>query len=303
MRSVRLDGMKFMLNDKSVFQRLVLDQGFYPDGIYTAKTDDDLKRDIDLSMKLGFNGARLHEKIFEKRFLYHCDKAGYMVWGEHANWGMDYTDTVAAENFISEWIEAVERDFNHPSIIGWCPFNETWGYVEISLKNRLLEDVYKLTKQLDPTRLCIDTSGNYHTVTDIFDVHDYEGDVEKFRENYSKINEGIVNDQVEKSDNGTTQKYNGEPVFISEYGGIKWSKDDTNAWGYGSAPKTEEEFMERYKGLTEAILDNPYINGFCYTQLYDVEQEQNGLYTYSRGEKFDSEAIRAINTKKAAIED
>lgn len=225
MRSVRLDGMKFMLNNKSVFQRLVLDQGFYPDGIYTAKTDDELKRDIELSMKLGFNGARLHEKVFEKRFLYYCDKAGYMVWGEHANWSMEYTDIIAAENFISEWLEIVERDFNTPSIIGWCPFNETWGYAEKNLRNKLLEDVYYLTKQLDPTRLCIDTSGNYHTVTDIFDVHDYEQDVEKLKGYYDKIHEGIVNDQSMRLYDKNGQKYNGEPVFISEYGGMQWNNN------------------------------------------------------------------------------
>ena len=128
MRSVHIDGTRFLLNNKPVFQRFVLDQGYYPDGIYTAKSDDELKRDIVLSMELGFNGARLHQKIFEKRFLYHCDKAGYMVWCEHANWGMNYTDIIAAENFIGEWLEILERDFNHPSIIGWCPFNETWEY-------------------------------------------------------------------------------------------------------------------------------------------------------------------------------
>ena len=303
MRSVRLDGMKFMLNNKSVFQRLVLDQGYYPDGIYTAKSDECLKKDIELSMNLGFNGARLHEKIFEPRFLYHCDKAGYMVWGEHANWRMDYTNAIAAENFISEWLEALKRDFNHPSIIGWCPFNETWGYAEMNLEDKLIEDVYKLTKQLDPTRLCIDTSGNYHTVTDIFDVHDYEGNVENFKENYAHIDEGILKDQVERNDHGTTQKYNGEAVFISEYGGIKWAEKQDDGWGYGNAPKTIEEFIERYKGLTDAILDNKYINGFCYTQLYDVEQEQNGLYTYERKEKFDAEVIKKINSRKAAIED
>lgn len=300
MRSVRLDGMKFMLNNQSVFQRLVLDQGFYPDGIYTAKTDDDLKKDIELSMRLGFNGARLHEKVFEKRFLYHCDKAGYMVWGEHANWNMDYTDAIAAERFIGEWIEIVERDFNAPSIIGWCPFNET-TCVEMNSEHKLLEAVYRITKQLDPTRLCIDTSGYYHTVTDIFDVHDYEQDVAKFKANYERIPEGIVNDQIERLHKGKTQKYNGEPVFISEYGGIKWSNAD--GWGYGDTPKTQEEFFERYKGLTDTILDNPNINGFCYTQLYDVEQEQNGIYTYERKEKFDAGFFKKVNSRKAAIED
>lgn len=303
MRSVRLDGMKFMLNGKSVFQRMVLDQGFYPDGIYTAKTDDEMKRDIEISMRLGFNGARLHEKIFEKRFLYHCDKAGYMVWGEHANWCMDYSNIIAAENFIGEWLEAVERDFNHPSIIGWCPFNETWNYDEINMKNTLIENVYKLTKQLDPTRLCIDTSGNYHTMTDIFDVHDYEQDAEKLRENYANIDKGIVIDRIERQDKGRTQKYNGEPVFISEYGGIRWSEKDENGWGYGDAPRTKTEFLQRYKDCAKVFLENPYINGFCYTQLYDVEQEQNGLYTYEREEKFDAEFIRTVNMGKAAIED
>lgn len=308
MRSVRLDDYKFMLNNKSVFQRLVLDQGYYPDGIYTAKTDDDLKKDIELSMKLGFNGARLHEKIFEARFLYHCDKAGYMVWGEHANWGMDYYNAITAENFISEWLETVARDFNHPSIIGWCPFNETWNftdYQEKNLKNKLLEDVYHMTKQLDPTRICIDTSGNYHTVTDIFDVHDYEGDPEKFKEYYAHISEGIVKDQIHRASGDHTQKYNGEPIFVSEYGGIRWSGEESgeSSWGYGDSPKTVEEFVKRYKGLTDVLLDNPYINGFCYTQLYDVEQEQNGLYYYSREEKFDAETIREINSRKAAIED
>lgn len=303
MRSVRLDGMKFMFNNKSVFQRLVLDQGYYPDGIYTAKTEDELKRDIELSMKVGFNGARLHQKVFEKRFLYHCDKAGYMVWGEHANWSMEYTDIIAAENFIGEWIEIVERDFNHPSIICWCPFNETGNYAEMNLKNKLIEDVYHLTKQLDPTRLCVDASGNFHISTDIFDVHDYEQDAENFREYYSKITEGIVNDQIERRDNGKTQKYNGEPVFISEYGGIQWNDKLSDGWGYGNAPKTKEEFLERYKGLTDAILDNPNISGFCYTQLYDVEQEQNGLYTYERIEKFNPDILRNINMRKAAIED
>ena len=301
MRSVRLDGYKFMLNNKSVFQRLVLDQGFYPDGIYTAKTDQCLKKDIELSMALGFNGARLHEKIFEKRFLYHCDKLGYMVWGEHANWSMNYTDAVAAENFISEWIEAVERDFNHPSIIGWCPFNETLGYSEAELKNRLIEDVYRLTKQLDTTRICIDTSGYCHIATDIYDIHDYDGNADAVKERYSQIKDGIVNDPAERRER-ITQHYNGEPVFISEYGGIAWNTNESG-WGYGDNPKTLDVFMHRYEYLTDAILDNPYILGFCYTQLYDVEQEQNGLYTYERKPKFDTEAIRKINARKAAIED
>ena len=123
-----ISGEKVLINGKSVFQRLVLDQGFYPDGIYTASTDEALEIDVKLSMAAGFNGARLHEKVFEPRFLYHCDRLGYLVWGEQGNWGMDPSAPDGLKNFLPEWMEAVERDFNHPAIIGWCPFNETWDY-------------------------------------------------------------------------------------------------------------------------------------------------------------------------------
>lgn len=310
MREFRLEGNKFKLNDKSVFLRTVLDQGFYPDGIYTAATDDVLKRDIEISMALGFDGARLHQKIFEKRFLYHCDKAGYIVWGEYPNWGVDYNDAVAQGNFICEWAEALERDFNSPALIGWCPFNETWGYKENQSKHRIIESVYKLTKAFDSTRPCIDTSGNYHILPkEIHDVHDYLQDTKKFAENYANIASGIVIDQIERLEGGanyTVQPYHGEPIYVSEYGGIKNAPNGNDGWGYGDAPKTEKEFIERYRSLTETLISNPHIAGLCYTQLYDVEQEQNGLYNYDRSAKFNEEVIKtlkAVMQKKAAIED
>ena len=128
LRSVSWDKKGIKLNGEYVFQRLVLDQGFYPDGIYTAPTDEDLKKDIELSFAMGFNGARLHEKIFEPRFLYWADKLGYMCWGEHANWGLNITTMDGVKNFLPEWIEAINRDYNHPSIVGWCPLNETWDW-------------------------------------------------------------------------------------------------------------------------------------------------------------------------------
>lgn len=303
LRSVSLDGRAFKLNGKTVFGRWVLDQGFYPDGIYTAPSDEDLKNDIIYSMQLGFNGARLHEKVFEERFLYWADKLGYMVWGEHANWGLNITATGSVDAFLTEWIEAVERDFNHPSVIGWCPFNETWDTDGNRQNDTLLRTVYRVTKALDPTRPVIDTSGNFHVETDIFDVHDYEQDPELFASHYTKILDGILEDTIYRNPQlRDRQKYDGvQPTFVSEYGGIQWSMDKIG-WGYGNAPKTEQEFIERYKGLTTALLDNEYMLGFCYTQLYDVEQEQNGLMTYDRKFKFDPEVIRKINTKKAAIE-
>lgn len=303
LRNVALKGRAFTINSKCVFQRFALDQGFYPDGIYTAKTEEDMIKDIEISMNAGFNGARLHQKIFEPRFLYHCDKAGYMVWEEHACWGMQYTNTIACENFMCEWLEVIERDFNHPSIIGWCPFNETWNYYELRVKDRLIDMVYRATKQADNTRPCIAVSGNYHIDDmEIHDVHDYCGNLDEFIDDYAHIDEGIVNDQVRKSE-GDVQKYTGGPIFVSEYGGFRWAEDGADGWGYGEGPKTKEEFMEKYKTFTNSLLDNPDIMGYCYTQLYDVEQEINGLYTYGRKPKFDIDKIKAINSRIAKIEE
>ncbi|MBR3589310.1 MAG: beta-galactosidase [Clostridia bacterium] len=300
LRNVKLDGFKFLINGKSVFQRLVLDQGFYPDGIYTAPTEEALIKDIELSLAVGFNGARLHQKVFEPRFLYHCDRLGYIVWGEFGNWGIDYSSHQSLEIFLPQWLECVERDFNHPSIIGWCPFNETWDFEGRSRNPELLRNVYRATKCVDETRPCIDTSGNFHVETDIFDVHDYDQNPEVIKERYDRlVTEGVLVDKF-----SDRQHYKGEPTFVSEYGGIQWSiNPGERDWGYGTAPKTEEEFIARYKGLTDALLDNCNMFGFCYTQLYDIEQEQNGLYYYDRTPKFDTEIFKAINSRKAAIED
>lgn len=310
LRSVGMEGMKFLLNGKPVFQRLVLDQGFYPDGIYTAPNDDALKHDIEISLAAGFNGARLHEKAFEPRFLYHCDRMGYMVWGEHANWNLDIGDHSALAIFAPEWTELVERDFNHPAIIGWCPFNETWDFNGKRQCDDVIGLIYDLTKCVDPTRPCIDTSGNFHVRTDIFDVHDYDQNTETFKARYDQLaqegtfdyNYNCGRTRGETGDERHT--WRGEPVFVSEYGGIKWEVDGgVVGWGYGDGPKTEEELIRRYEGLTNALLNNEKIFGFCYTQLYDVEQEKNGLYTYHRVPKFDMEIFRKINGGKAAIEE
>ena len=297
MRSVKLDGYRFLINGKSVFQRLILDQGFYPDGIYTAPTDGDLVGDIQRSMDMGFNGARLHEKVFEKRFLYHCDRMGYIVWGEYPNWGLDHSDPNCIYNVLPEWLEELQRDRNHPSIVGWCPFNETWDHAGRKQFDGLLSLVYQTTKAVDPSRPCIDTSGNFHVMTDIFDVHNYAQDPKELDKAYHTLPESIT-DRHE-----CRQKYQkGQPIFVSEYGGIAWSEDPAG-WGYGNAPASREEFLDRFRGLTDVLLDNPYMFGFCYTQLTDVEQEQNGLYTYGRVPKFDPEYIAKIVSRKAAIEE
>lgn len=304
LRKIELRGRKFLLNGRSVFQRTVLDQGFYPDGIYTAPSDEALARDIELSMSCGFNGARLHQKVFEERFLYHCDRLGYMVWGEYPNWGLDVSRSESVFSILPEWLEEVARDFNHPSIIGWCPLNETWDRDGRRQCDDVLRAVYLATKAADPTRPCIDTSGNYHVMTDIYDVHDYEQDDAVFKAHYDEFkNGGELFDQVNGRNSTPRQRYDGKlPVFMSEYGGIGWALGG-GAWGYGNSPKSEEAFIARFRGLTDALLDNPEIMGLCYTQLTNVEQEQNGLFTYDRKPKFPPEIFREILSRKAAIED
>jgi len=298
MRKVEYKNGKTYINGKVVYQRLILDQGFYPDGIYTAPTEQDLIDDITRSMDMGFNGARLHQKIFEPLFLYHCDRLGYIVWGEHANWGLDISRFESFRSFIPEWQESLERDFNHPAIIGWCPLNET----QQNQNRDFVKLVADMTRSYDPDRLYIDASGWTHqdNLTDILDIHDYEQDPAKFREHYLPLEEGkpVVFNHY---------KQGGLPTFMSEFGGIWWDPSNPDrGWGYGGVagrPQSVEEFIERYRGLVTAMLENKGICAFCYTQLTDVEQEVNGLYTYDRKPKFPVDVIREINTQKAAIEE
>ncbi|MBE6546560.1 MAG: beta-galactosidase [Ruminococcaceae bacterium] len=298
MRDLALNDQCLVINGKKVFQRLVLDQGFYPDGIYTAPTEQALIDDITRSMACGFNGARLHQKVFEPLFLYHCDRLGYLVWDELGNWGLDVSRSIGWKGYIPEWIEIVERDINHPAIIGWCPFNET----DFDQDEDLIAYVADLTRKLDPTRPVIETSGYVHIkdTYDILDCHDYDQNPETMKQRYLDAANGIP----------VRLRYRDPswpffPRFVSEYGGIQWDVNSglSNSWGYGNAPKTEEEFIARFKGLSEALLFNPYIIGFCYTQLTDVEQETNGLYTYDRQTKFDPKHFYEILTQKAAVEE
>ena len=298
LRSLDWRGVAIKLNGKPVFQRLILDQGFYPDGIYTAPSDEELRGDIERSMAMGFNGARLHQKVFEERFLYWADRLGYLVWGEMANWGLNLANPSALEHFQTEWLEILARDYNHPAIVGWCPFNETEG----EQNPEVLRQIYRLTKAYDATRPVIDTSGYVHVVTDVYDVHDYDQNPVTLTERYAAFAEG---GEPFRNQPQHDAPYLGQPYFVSEYGGIWWnpSQSDAQSWGYGDRPQNEEEFLARYRGLTEALLRHPRMCAFCYTQLTDVEQEVNGLYTYTRQPKFDPALLRAINSQPAAIEE
>lgn len=307
LRDVALTDKAVLINGEPVFQRLVLDQGFYPDGIYTAPTDEALEGDIKLSMAMGFNGARLHQKTFEERFLYHADRLGYLVWDEYGNWGLDHSDPMALYAFLPLWLEEMQRDYNHPALIGWCPFNETWDIHHARQDDALLKVVYQAAKAADPTRPVIDVSGAYHVVTDIYDHHDYVQDPKVLSEHFPIEPEEHFYDA-----HSPRQTYVSGPVFVSEFGGIGFDAaarlsanghEDNVAWSYGMAAHSEEEYIARFKGLCETLLRNPGVMGFCYTQLTDVEQEQNGVYTYERIPKVDPAVFHNILSQRAAIEE
>ncbi len=312
LREISLHDGAMHVNGVRTFGRFVLDQGYYPDGIVTAPTDEALAADIESALLCGFNGARLHQKAFEPRFLYHADRLGYMVFGEFANWGLDHTSPENIYNFLPEWLEVMERDFSHPAIIGWCPFNETWDIDGRVRDVRLVDTVWSVTKALDPTRIVIADSGSFPvTHSDAHDIHDYEQDAARLASNYKDISQGIVRDQLYRKYGAERQWYRkGEPIFISEWGGIKWipRTDEAEAdkkpadWGYGKDVESEEEFFARLSALVDVIYGSAAFFAACYTQLYDIELEKNGFMTYDRKFKFPPEKFRAVISRPSVIE-
>ncbi len=310
LRSVTIDGMAVKLNGRTLFQRLVLDQGYYPDGIMTAPSDEALRRDIELSRAAGFNGARLHQKVFEERFLYHADRLGYLVWGEFADWSGAWqarTEDYTGSTFITQWLEVLARDYSHPSIVGWCPLNETHAPLEdfIPVHDETMLGMFLAAKAADRTRPVLDTSGWSHRIrrADVWDTHDYSQDPEEFAARQAPLSEGAPH-QVSGRSNRSVP-YAGQPFFVSEFGGIWWNPEAAeteDSWGYGDRPQSMEAFYERFEGLTGVLLGDPNMFGYCYTQLTDVFQEQNGIYHFDRREKFDTRRIHAAQQRPAAIE-
>ena len=326
LRSVAIDGRRLLLNGEPVFQRLVLDQGDWPDTLMTAPSDEALVRDIELGLAAGFNGARLHQKVFEERYLYHADRLGYLVWAEFGDWGVrgqgvpGHTQQPTAA-FVAQWLEVLERDVNHPAIIGWCPLNETDQVLHdrITVLDDVTAGMFLATKLADPTRPVIDASGYSHRVltTDIYDSHNYEQEPATFAQQVGGLADG--NPYVNRSQHtpGATisSPYRGQPYFVSEFGGVWWDPDAASApadnaedndpyesWGYGQKVRDEDEFHSRFEGLTGVLLEDPEMFGYCYTQLTDVMQEKNGIYRFDRGAKLDVGRIRKAQQRPAAYE-
>lgn len=300
-RTVAAGHGRILLNGNSIFLKMVLDQGYWPESILTPPTDEAIQYDIRTAQAMGFNGARKHQKVEDPRYLYWADHLGFLVSGEMAN-AQEFDDAYVAR-FTHEWTAAVERDYNHPSIVIWAPINESWGVPNLRdvRQQNHLKSLYALTHSLDATRLVIDNEGWEHTgMTDLFAIHDYTRTGDLLYERYKDLGEpgaGVPDNAKVALLPG--YRYNGQPVALTEFGGIAFIPAGHDvppeAWGYSGVEKTADAALERLHGLYSAIARIPGFAGLCYTQLTDVEQEINGLMTYDRKPKFDVQKLREIN--------
>jgi beta-galactosidase/beta-glucuronidase len=301
-RQVSLENGRVAINGRPVYLKFVLDQGYWPESLLTPPSDEAIQFDIKMTKEMGFNGARKHQKLEDPRFLYWADKMGFLVSDEMAN---SYLyDEQYAQRFQKEWMETVERDINHPSIIMWAPLNESWGVPNLAdpRQQSHLRALYHMTKSLDATRLVIDNEGWQHTeTTDLFAVHDYTANEAGLRARWAnvQVKAGAILPPHGVPYLAPGHVYNGSPLYLSEFGGIAYipegAKVPEASWGYSGVEKTAEAALGRLRGQYAAIAASPII-GVCYTQLTDVEQEINGLMTYDRKLKFDAKILKEINS-------
>jgi beta-galactosidase/beta-glucuronidase len=302
MRRIGVDNNQVTLNHQPYYMRLVLDQGYHPDGLLTFPSDEAIRRDVELTRQMGFNGARKHQKVEDPRYLYWADRLGLLVWGEMAN-AYQYSED-AVERITQEWQEAIARDFNHPCIVAWVPINESWGVPDLkgdARQRQHLLALYHLVRSLDTTRLVISNDGWEHALTDLLTIHDYEGQGAVLRQRYASLESILAARPANRDLYVTGYSHRGEPVLVTEFGGIAYQKNSQNGWGYTTA-SADDDFIQRYRDVVEAVLSSPVVQGFCYTQLTDVEQEINGLLTYDRQPKVDLDIIARITTAERAAD-
>jgi beta-galactosidase/beta-glucuronidase len=300
MRKVSTRGGMVLLNNQPIYQKLILDQGYFDGGLLTAATDEDYKKDIRLIKEFGFNGVRKHQKAEDPRFLYWADKLGLLVWGEMGS-PYEFDDRMIASN-TEEWRRVVERDYNHPSLIVWTLMNESWGIPRILTDRKQQHhtmSLYYMVKSYDDTRLVISNDGWEHTVSDLITIHDYMQDGELLAARLAS-KEAVLTGPICSVGNTLGARYifaegytySGQPILLSECCGVAY--DTGEGWGYGNNVRTEEEFLERYRSILRAIRDHGYLVGFCTTQLTDVQQEINGLVTMDRKPKVDPARFASI---------
>ena len=305
LRTVGFDRGRFLLNDKPTFVRSVLEQGFWPESHLTAPSPEALRREVELIKSLGFNAARIHQKVEDPRFLYWCDRLGLMLWGEMAN-AYEFSPA-AVDRFTREWLSVVDRDRSNPCIVTWTPLNESWGVPDISLSKQQQDyasALYHLTRALDPTRPVISNDGWEHTHSDILGIHDYTQFPAQIASRY------MTPEQVETTLAGpgpqrkrlllVPSDRRGQPIMITEFGGLSFHPATGEPWfGYATA-ETAEEYLAMVEGLFDAIHASPELAGFCYTQITDTLQEKNGLLNEKREPKLPVEKLRDIITRPSA---
>ena len=253
-------------------------------------------RDIELTKAMGFNGVRKHQKVEDPCYLYHADRLGLLVWGEI---GAAYRYYVRyADRFYREWLDVLQRDYNHPCIVVWTPLNESWGVMECAADPRRqahIAALVSLTKSMDATRLVSDNDGWEHTCGDLLTFYSYASSGDTLRRMFASLDALSAQEGGYKPLYVGGYSYRGQPVMLTEFGGVKFVPEDCadRSWGYCETA-TAEAYTEKLCELFSAVRDCPLLQGYCYTQLTDVENEQNGLLTYDRTPKLPLETIRRI---------
>lgn len=304
-RSVGVTDGRFVLNNQPFFLRLALEQGYWPQSHLAAPDAAALRREVELIKDLGFNGVRIHQKVEDPRFLAWCDRLGVLVWGEMPSaYGFEAR---AIERVVAEWTEVIRRDRSHPCVVTWVPLNESWGVPQIASspqQQHYATALYHLTHALDPTRPVISNDGWEHTESDIWGVHDYAGQGDTLRQRYAgpEAVGRVLRDRPpgRKRVLLDNPEHRGQPVVLTEFGGLSFSPQQGQAWfGYSTVASTED-LEQRLDDLVGALLDNPELGGFCYTQLTDTEQERNGLLTEDREPKLPPARVAEILNRPAA---
>lgn len=308
LRKIEARNGKVYLNNRPYIQKLVLDQGYFREGLLTAPTDEVLRKDIELSKSMGFNGCRKHQKSEDPRFLYWADHLGYLVWEEIG--ACARFSRKSAERTMVEWTQAIYRDYNHPCIVAWVVLNESWGVPQIGSDERQQAHamaLYYHVKSLDNTRFVVNNDGWEMTKTDICAIHNYNhgSREEKEKQVYFKESLSTKDNLLTAQPAGRPiyvqgYSYQGEPIMLTEYGGVSYQTKHGGEWGYTSVAD-EAEYLETYARMIEAIKGSDVLFGYCYTQLTDVEQEVNGLLTYDREYKADPEKIKELNDSVTAF--
>lgn len=300
MRKVSIENGVFMLNNVPYYQKLVLDQGYWPESLLTAPDDAAFVRDIELTKAMGFNGVRKHQKVEDPRYLYHADRLGLLVWGEI---GASYVySRRAAQRLYGEWQQAVLDQYNHPCIVAWTPLNESWGVQEIGhsvSQQAHAQALYHLTRSLDATRPVISNDGWEHVCSDLLTIHDYTSNGQTLSSHFACMSSVLRLHPGGRALFAQGASYEDQPVLVSEYGGIKYApnRPSDSSWGYCETADGTQ-FEAKFGELTGALLASPHVQGYCYTQLTDVGTEKNGLLTENREPKIPLQRLRILNDGK-----